>query len=255
MTAYIEQVALLDSVRTEILDKVAQRRIALEKSFRGWSGDDLHARTCAIVRTEYTVAEARRKIDSLRSLIEDARKRRTDRSQTTVPVAPKVSTLARLSSKETEKVQVDLRSISQLLSIRRMQLLTELSSLYRIDYQGKMRTIGGLVIPPITTLKRCDSRDEENIATALGYLVHRIDLTSRILNFPLRYSIKPLGSRSLTADVSGEYPLYFKVCGLIHSSYSNLQGAEKRRFVTGIQMLHGCLLHVCKPTLLQFRLS
>ena len=203
---------MLDSVRTEILDKVAQRRIALEKSFRGWSSDNMHAQALLVVTKESDIAETQARIVGLRCLLDDAKDRSSRRSQATVPSAPKVSTLARLSSRETEKVQTDLRSISHLLSIRRMQLLTELSSLYRIDYQGKMRTIGGLVIPPLTTLKRCDNRDEENIATALGYLAHRIDLTSRILNFPLRYKMKPLGSRSLIEDVSGEFPLFYKVC-------------------------------------------
>ena len=212
LAAFVEQVALLDTVRAEILDKVGQRRIALEKTFREWSDENLHARTVAVVEKEAAIADVGMRIVSLRALVNEAKKRRGDRSLTSVPVAPKVSTLARLSSKETEKVQTDLRSISHLLSIRRMQLLTELSSLYRIDYQGKMRTIGGLVIPPLASLKRCDIRDEENIATALGYLVHRIDLTSRVLNFPLRYRMKPLGSRSAIDDGSGEYPLYYKVC-------------------------------------------
>lgn len=215
LSAFVEQVALLDTVRAEILDKVGQRRIALEKSFRGWSVDELHAQTKSVVAIDTEMAEMRTRITNMRVLVDGAKNRAISRSLTAVPVAPKVSTLARLSSKETEKVQMDLRSISHLLSLRRMQLLTELSSLYRIDYQGKMRTIGGLVIPPITTLKRCDSRDEENIATALGYLAHRVDLTSRILNFPLRYKIKALGSRSVVEDASGEYPLSFKVGRLL----------------------------------------
>ncbi len=203
----------METVKSEILDKVRQRHVALDKSFHGWSGNALYTKTNSLIRLESELAQTR---DCIRGLETRVSHLQTRQSRPSFPdvkpeVAPKVSTLARLSSKETEKVQTDLRSISHLLSLRRMQLLTDLSSLYRIDYQGKMRTIGGLVIPPITALKRCDQKDEDNIATALGYLAHRVDLACRILNFPLRYTLKPLGSRSLILGVSDAYPLYYKV--------------------------------------------
>jgi hypothetical protein len=211
LSAYIEQIALLESVRGEILDKVSQRRIALEKSCQGWSEENVYTRVTDIVVKEKALSLLRDSVGKLEGVVTSKKRCNEDRPNAALHVPQKVSTLARLSSKETEKVETDLRSISQLLSIRRMQLLTELSALYRIDYQGKMRTIGGLVIPPITTLKRCEIRDEENVATALGYLVHRVEMASRIINFPLRYRLKPLGSRSLIQDASGEFPLFYKV--------------------------------------------
>lgn len=211
ISAYVDQISLLESVRGEILDKVSQRRVALEKSCQGWSEPDLHTRVTSMFSKEKELSVLRDRIRKLEEVVTSKKQLCDKRPNAALTVPQKVSTLARLSSKETEKVEIDLRSISHLLSIRRMQLLTELSALYKIDYQGKMRTIGGLVIPPITTLKRCDVRDEENIATALGYLAHRVEMASKIINFPLRYRIKPLGSRSLIQDTSGEFPLYYKV--------------------------------------------
>jgi len=58
-------------------------------------------------------------------------------------------------------------------------------------------------------------------------------LASLILDFPLRYTICPLGSKSTVLDLQGEYPLYYK-------------GVDKRKFMKAVQMLYGVLLHVCR---------
>jgi hypothetical protein len=200
----------MKAVVDEIEGKVDQRLVALAKVFQ----------------QSERVAEYMGKIRGLENLvlqkkvaIRDLRKRISSVKDTSSHIKQIVSTvclenasdIAKLSSKETARLHIDLKSISHLLSIRRMRLLQDLSELYRIDFAGKMRTIGGLILPPINILKRCEPNDEATVATALGYLAHRTQLASRILDFPLRYDLHLLGSKSTILDSQHEYPLFYKV--------------------------------------------
>jgi len=55
--------------------------------------------------------------------------------------------------------------------------------------------------------------DEEQIATALGVVVHAVSMISKYLELPLRYPMLPMCSRSVIRDeisqqVSPKFPLY-----------------------------------------------
>ena len=97
-----------------------------------------------------------------------------------------------------------------LLEARQIKLVGELQTIYPIETQpvSGRYTIRGLEMPPID----CPQREEEQLTTALGYLVHLLLLLSKYLAVPLRYQLLYFSSRSMIKDaVSGHsMPLYRK---------------------------------------------
>ena len=97
-----------------------------------------------------------------------------------------------------------------LLEARQLKLVGELQTIYPIELvrsTGRY-AIKGLELPAFD----CPARDEEQLTTALGYLVHLLLLLSKYLDVPLRYQPLYFSSRSLIKDaVTGvSMPLYRK---------------------------------------------
>ena len=97
-----------------------------------------------------------------------------------------------------------------LLEARQLKLVGELQTIYPIELvrsTGRY-AIRGLEMPAFD----CPAREEEQLTTALGYLVHLLLLLSKYLGVPLRYQLLYFSSRSLVKDaVSGvSMPLYRK---------------------------------------------
>jgi hypothetical protein len=100
-----------------------------------------------------------------------------------------------------------------ILEARQLKLLSELQTIYpiellraRTDGQQDRWTIRGLELPPFD----CPPRDEEQLATVLGYIVHVVLLLSKYTRISLRYQLLYYSSRSMIRDhtVNQIYPLY-----------------------------------------------
>lgn len=90
---------------------------------------------------------------------------------------------------------------------------------------------------------------EEQVSTALGYLVHTVALMSKYLRVPLRFYPRFMASRSAMTDEAGgavlAYPLYWKGVDLaaFHTALSML-----RRDIR--QLLHSQGITCTEPSML-----
>eukprot|EP01113_Clastostelium_recurvatum_P025554 TRINITY_DN3074_c1_g1_i1.p1 TRINITY_DN3074_c1_g1~~TRINITY_DN3074_c1_g1_i1.p1 ORF type:complete len:583 (+),score=153.72 TRINITY_DN3074_c1_g1_i1:93-1841(+) len=115
---------------------------------------------------------------------------------------------------ETKKLDLDRALLSSLhtsLSHRKWQLLAQLRQVYPIQQSpdGKSLSVNGFRLPN-SDFTGCD---EEQIATALGYVTHILCMAARYLDVPLRYPMVPMCSRSVIRDEisqqpSPKFPLY-----------------------------------------------
>ncbi|XP_070605603.1 UV radiation resistance-associated gene protein isoform X1 [Erythrolamprus reginae] len=117
------------------------------------------------------------------------------------------------------------------LTIRRRQLLSELSCIYPIDTNNQEDYfICGVKLP---NSENFQAKDDGSIAVALGYTAHLVSMISYFLQVPLRYPIIHKGSRSAIKDnindklteKEREFPLYLK-------------GGEKLQFDYGVFLLN-----------------
>ena len=229
----------MESVIGEIQTKIYERKVSLERSFPSNAYSRSQNVVDRMASMETDIANTRLRIHRSMAEIERRSEQLEDRKSRYELIQqldlPRASAVAKANVKDSAKVQLELRSRTDHLGFRRMTLLKELSMLYPIDYQGKFRVIRGLTLPGLSGLRRCEIRDEETISTALGYLVHRIYLSCKIVDFNLKFILVPLGSRSVVKDrfsepSLAEYPLYYK-------------SIDRKKFVTAVQMLHDTLFH------------
>lgn len=134
---------------------------------------------------------------------------------------PRYSFVAKNCAMRSTSIHSDLSLVSRELAQIRATVVRQISELYPIDSQVKIRSIRGFYVPSLSTLKRISTQviqDEESLSTGIGYLVHRICLAASVVDFPLKLKLTSLGSKSSIADIftaSGQgvtYPLYIKVC-------------------------------------------
>jgi len=145
------------------------------------------------------------------------------------------------------------------LAFRRRQLLHGLTEIYPISppRQAMKAPIGAMTTGSASHPLMCytirglrlpnnfnnilTSFDEEQVATALGYVCQLVCMTSKYLEIPLRYRLLYRSSRSVVCDdvtASSQFPLYFK-------------NMEERRFEIGVILLNKDieqLLQACIPT-------
>lgn len=115
-----------------------------------------------------------------------------------------------------------------LLEARQLKLLADLSQIYPIERadNGSYFIRGVEFIADLAAAK-----DEEAMASAMGYTVHMMLLASKYLEVPLRYQLLFMGSRSLVRDpvLAGQdntFPLFKK-------------NIEKDRFERAVSWLRG----------------
>jgi len=83
-----------------------------------------------------------------------------------------------------------------LLEARQIKLLSELQSIFPIErLENGEHCIRGVELPMDTSQK-----DDDQISTALGYVVHVLLLASKYLEVPLRYQLMFYASRSMIRD-------------------------------------------------------
>lgn len=104
--------------------------------------------------------------------------------------------------KEHVKAEEDAVRMQFLLEARQLKLLSELQAIYPIekisgDKEKERYAIRGIeLIPPLDG----SQRDDEQISSALGYVVHLLLLASKYLEVPLRYQLLFYASRSIIRD-------------------------------------------------------
>ncbi|XP_013925171.1 PREDICTED: UV radiation resistance-associated gene protein [Thamnophis sirtalis] len=105
--------------------------------------------------------------------------------------------LQELRKECTAKREQFLKTNAQ-LTIRRRQLLSELSCIYPIDTNDQEHYfICGVKLP---NSENFQAKDDGSIAVALGYTAHLVSMISYFLQVPLRYPIIHKGSRSAIKD-------------------------------------------------------
>ncbi len=89
------------------------------------------------------------------------------------------------------------------MNARQYEIITELQSVYPIvETSPNTFTICNLVLPD-SDYAKCD---DEEIATALGYVCHLVFMIAKYLELPLRYPLKPMCSRSsVTNPISPQF--------------------------------------------------
>lgn len=123
---------------------------------------------------------------------------------------------------------------------QRFSLIHSLTFIYPLggDLSGKKPTLRWVTLPPANEL-RDYAKNEVVVSVAIGWLAHVVQVISRILDMPLRYPVKLMGSQSTIRDDlkktlnegggdSSEFPLYLK------SSSAN----DWARFEYGIYLLN-----------------
>ncbi len=240
---HCQQVAVMDSVKGEIESRINQRVIALERWFSSEIFEKAALSSAAVEEYTEKLEQKRRSVATLKAMIETSRDYVQRRRQTLVEYRksklPSRSSIAKNLNFQLGTVISDLSKVSSELTSRRTSLLKQLrGELYPIEFHGKFRSIRGLAIPSLSSLKRYESRDEESVSTALGYLVHRTDLVSRIVDVPLKLVLVPAGSKSSIKD-------RFSVPSLVEYPLC-MRANEKQRYLTAIQMLQDTLFHLTK---------
>ncbi|CEL96869.1 unnamed protein product [Vitrella brassicaformis CCMP3155] len=133
------------------------------------------------------------------------------------------------SVKDLPSSKTDLRAIQQALYCRRTRMLYELFQVYPIENNGRHRSIRGIPLPSIDVLNRQDLREEEKVATALGFLIHLLLLMAKYVEVPLRMVMVCASSRSFLRDPLSdppglEYPLFYR-------------GLDRARFPSALRFL------------------
>lgn len=104
-----------------------------------------------------------------------------------------------------ESLKEDLMESKFLLEARQLRLIHDLQTIYPIEHvQGGSGeySIRGIELP-----RDLYSRDEEQVAAGLGYVVHVLILLSKYLEVSLRYPLVFQASRSMIRDpVAGNTP-------------------------------------------------
>eukprot|EP01039_Chlorochromonas_danica_P004336 gene4338-4757_t len=204
------------SLRKQLLDNVNNKCIAREattsKQLRLLALDEARARLAQEVEWCKGITQGlereRKVLQSTTDLIQE----RVDLYQT----INKKNDEIRLTIANRKKRLCKLKFI---LEARQMKLLADLCFVYPIEVGATGCSIRGLELPHDLSL----AKDEEQVASALGHVVHVVFMASKYLEVPLRYQLLFLGSRSLIRDPvlpttqDNTFPLFRK-------------GTEKDRF-------------------------
>jgi len=162
----------------------------------------MHELTClreAVRLAELTAADEEQAITRDKVLLQDtgdlaAHMARCEALQKSIHQAEKERNLLR---EQGSKVKF-------LLEARQLKLFSELQSIYPIEplkasegpQQAQRWAIRGLEFPPLD----CPARDDEHLATVLGYIVHVVLLLSKYQQISLRYQLLYYSSRSMVRD-------------------------------------------------------
>ena len=235
--SFREQISIFESAKSEIASKLLQRRIALERCSSSKCFNKPSETVGAKGITQRDISNQKGRVESLvkmRNIVSD----RVGRKRRLLHVArslerPNILTILRSSNKQVSVFSDEQLNVTTQIHIARDALLRELSALYPIENQLKWRTIRDVSLPPMGSLRRIERRDEGSIATAIGHMVHRTTLASKILDRPLRSLLIPAGSRSLIKDKFSnptyrELPIFVK-------------DGDRLKNVEAIEMLHACL--------------
>ena len=236
LKAFRAQVEVFESAESEIEAKVSQRKGSLER----WFKNDF---SCA--KIHLSIEEIGSKHSALKRRMECMKKHRNETWERIMHKRnvldclralerPEISTLLKSSQKQVSVYSEEhMFALSQVGDIRNI-LMHRLSEIFPIENNSKFRTIRDIPLPSLPGLRRVEKKEEESVSTALGFLVHRIELTSKIFDFPLRSKIFSASSRSVVKDKFSnpafrESPLFIK-------------NGDRLKFMNGVELLHDLLV-------------
>jgi len=130
--------------------------------------------------------------------------------------------------KELKNEKEALASAEDALEMRQSTLIRQLRSIFPITQSQNKLCINGIKLPNSDNFA---GNDEEQIATALGFVCQILCMLSKWLEVPLRYPMTPISSRSYIKDeishptANSKFPLYSK-------------GVERTRFEYGVYLLN-----------------
>ena len=167
-----------------------------------------------------------------------------------------------------DQFKIDQLTNDSWYSVLKQERLGIINSLLDIfpmsDLDGKRPTLRWILLPPSDEVREC-IRDETHINVVVGDVAQLVYSIARILDVPLRYQIRLMGSTSIIRDeikvfqeheikkdasmANGEFPLYLK----------NSSTSEWSKFEYGLYLLnknlaqlrwqHGMLTSDLRPTL------
>ena len=127
-------------------------------------------------------------------------------------VLRRVEALLPVMDAKTDDARAEVSLLRNLVSAKQLSLLAELRTLYPIVEveRGRRYTIRGIALPD----RDLTSLPEEQVSTALGYTCHTVQLASKYLGVPLRYTPCHMASRSTMRDEAvvhaRDFPLFWK---------------------------------------------
>ncbi|KAI8816774.1 UV radiation resistance protein and autophagy-related subunit 14-domain-containing protein [Fimicolochytrium jonesii] len=130
-----------------------------------------------------------------------------------------------MSLGETEE---SVASMAAEIRRRRKDLIAGAASILPIDSDGDAWTIRGLRLPN----SNFAGHDDDQIATALGFSSHLLNMIAHYLDVPLRYPLRSMSSRSTVTDTVSEHYTGSKILPL----YS--KGVERIRFDYAVFLLN-----------------
>ncbi|KAI9496505.1 UV radiation resistance protein and autophagy-related subunit 14-domain-containing protein [Zychaea mexicana] len=209
---------------SDILIKEDNRfRLARERDQRQCKLEGIEAE---LVKEKIGIRKGRQRIAHLRDLLA---KRKSELSKSHECLEAEKEDLADNEQLLERSIQTHERLFHQ-LNRRKKELVADLFSIYPIEqsfddmHQFCIRDI----YLPNSVYTGCN---DESIATALGFTAHLVSMLAFYLDIPLRYPIRPMGSRASIKDpvssISGptEFPLYAK-------------GVDRYRFEFGVFLLN-----------------
>jgi hypothetical protein len=229
LVAHSHQVRALGVVRAELQSKVDQRKKALARWFNSTTFTASAESLEMIATADADLMLTRRRINKLISDLEQIKVSNLKRSSCLRVEETGKKHASGICDGKDSRIPDLLSEVCKQLSMRRLDLLRELSQLYSIEYHGRYRSIRGIALPSLSGLRKCELRDEESISAALGFLVHRVSVAARVVDFPMTLRIVAYGSRSSIKNPSSrislvDLPLFYR-------------GLEKSKFTLAVNLL------------------
>jgi len=166
------------------------------------------------------ISKLRQELESQQKALDEDREAQNKKKEELLPRARNLAKAQNALVASKHQLHMDIQSLEQekiLLeetkranNARRWQLIRELKGIYVIEHPKKtVYTINGISLPH----SEFTGYDEDQIATALGYVCHLLFMSARYLQLPVRYPMSPMCSRSIIRDDisqqnSPKFPLY-----------------------------------------------
>lgn len=200
-----ELIAMIEATRAEVAELRTKAALAYSET---QAQQEAAYRVCKFVDLEHLREKVRFAENEMKEE-EEAERRDIDALMSNEDIIHDMRTCRELMSNSAEieirmkKVEMEAMKLQFLLEARQVKLINELQLIYPIerissDKEKDRHAIRGIEL--VTPGDGSPGRDDEQISTALGYIVHLVLLLSKYLEIPLRYQLLFYASRSIIRD-------------------------------------------------------